>query len=767
MNHTNLISSGKTILFLFIASFAISPFSVQAADIGKNQWQITADKLTRYEDPRSLIAEGNVELIKTEIVQKEIQTEQRTQWNLLLEESTDEQKQESADEDVATESKTITHIKSDWMVYDMDLGTVKARGNIFIQIGTDRLYAEKGSIDLKRQTGTFHNAIILREEKEVHLEGKIIEKTGDLTYRIEDGWIITCKLEDNETPPWSFKAANAEVSIDGYAVLKHATFRIKDVPVLYSPYMIIPTKQTRQTGFLFPEFSMSDRDGVGLNFPLFLNISPSSDMTLYPYYMANRGFMAGMEFRYMLTQNDKGNFRANFLNDDLTDPSETEYYEDSNFTHTNKDRYWLRAKSDHDFGAWTSRLDLDVVSDRDYLLEFKSGLNGFNETNASFSKVFGRGVQNQTTDTRSNTFRILRSWEGMSVIGELLGINDIRANKTNPTPLWKLPSLTFTGRKPVSETTVDFSWDANYVNYWRENGVGGHRIDIYPKLSMPVPLSDYLETSIEAGIRNTSYLIEENGESNWTGNDSENRLIATLATEIGTTLVRDFSLESDDLSAWNHVFRPFMKYYYTPDVDQADLPKFDGTDSIGENNLIVYGFNNFFNVFGTSSTGEYQREYAYLKMQQGYDLRNSQSDEPFTPIELRLGMTPHEQFQFIVKSDVDVYGDDITLFGVETSYRNSRGDYISADYRNKKLENISSIKADAKVNFLTNMAAAYSIERSLEDNKTLDQNIALIYQPSCWAVELSSHYTPSSHKIMLLFTLANIGDDLGINIFKN
>ena len=138
-----------------------------------------------------------------------------------------------------------------------------------MHIGTDKLQAKKGEIDLNSETGTFTDASIIRKEKDLHLEGRIIEKTGDLTYHIEDGWVITCKLKEGETPPWSFGAKDTQITDNGYAVLKHATFRIKDVPVLYTPWMMLPVKRTRQTGFLFPSISSSDRDGFGVNLPFF------------------------------------------------------------------------------------------------------------------------------------------------------------------------------------------------------------------------------------------------------------------------------------------------------------------------------------------------------------------------------------------------------------------------------------------------------------------------------------------------------------------
>ncbi|WP_456387099.1 LPS-assembly protein LptD [Desulfolithobacter sp.] len=752
-------------LVLALIYSVLLPGSIRAADvISAQEWQITADRIIRYATPPCVIAEGNVILEKVQTITRDGKISGKTDWSSLLGESAPATRPGSAE--LRTEKVTVTTVRADWLVYDMDLGTVKARGELLIRIGPDQLTATQGVINLKRETGIFTDATIIRQDKELHLAGRVIEKTGVLTYHIEDGWIITCRLKDGQTPPWSFAAVDATIEDNGYAVLKHATFRIKGVPVLYTPYMVLPAKRRRQTGFLLPRASQSSRDGFGLELPFFINLSPSSDLTLYPYYMADRGLMNGLEFRYVLDQDSKGEFRLNFLNDarsDPKDPDNAEYYRDGNYTHTNENRYWLRGKLDHDFAQWVTRLDLDLVSDRDYLTEFNSGITGFNSTNDRFLEVFGRGFQNGDDDQRKNSFRVLRSWaNGISFQGELLGINDVREDTSAPTPLWKLPAFSLTGLSPVRDTSINLTWNVDYVNYWREEGVGAQRIDLFPRLSMPVPLNRYLETTVELGLRNTSYLVREHGGTTWTRDDFQNRFLFEFSAETGTTMVRDFPMRIGGIHTLSHTFRPYIMYGYIPDVDQEDLPRFDIVDSIGEKNLVTYGLDNYFRIAGTREGRSYQRQYGYLKLSQGYDLRSSESDTPLTPLSLKLGYRPLGDLSLLYKSDLDMYGDGFVMHGLEGSYRDSRGDTVAVDYRYKKLEKINSITFKTRLNLFNHVSAGYSIERSLEDRKTVEENAMLIYQPACWSVELASNYTPGNQKFTLMFRLANIGGPLGL-----
>ncbi|MEJ2058390.1 MAG: putative LPS assembly protein LptD, partial [Desulfofustis sp.] len=314
---------------------AAQPAQANGQSVATEEWDITADRIIRYEDPESIVAEGNIVLIKRKKMPAKppgsAKKEEVSEWYVLLEE--EEPEEEVTPENIVTDQKPVykvqTTIKADWMVYDVTLNTIKARGNISVETDGQVIRAEQASVNLEQETGTFKNATIIGDEKDVHLEGEVIEKIGFKTYHIENGWIITCKIPDDETPPWSFAANDAIIEQDGYAILKHARFRIKDVPVFYSPWLAVPAKNKRETGFLLPEISSGENSGFGFNLPFFWNISDSTDLTVYSQYFTNRGYMPGLEFRYITDPDDKGMAMANYIHDELSDPSETEYYEDT------------------------------------------------------------------------------------------------------------------------------------------------------------------------------------------------------------------------------------------------------------------------------------------------------------------------------------------------------------------------------------------------------------------------------------------------------
>jgi len=750
------------ILALFLLFFACSllPATLVSAESANARWEITADTITRYEDPPRVVAEGNVLLEKKQPIARP-DAAPPLAWNSRE----DQSKQGVTVTDI--ETRTLTTVKADWVSYEASLGVIKARGHLLIDVGGDQMTAESGRIDLQEATGTFEQAKIVHQDQTLHIEGRVIEKTGDLTYHIADGWIVTCKLEPGETAPWSFGAADVEITDGGYAWLKHATFRIKDVPLLYSPLMVLPAKHTRQTGFLFPAVSSSSRDGFNLETPFFINLSPSTDLTLFPRYFANRGLMSGAEFRYVFDENSKGMLMGNYLDDRLSDPAEVDYYRDGQFTHTNSDRYWLRGKVDQDIGQWTTRLDLDVVSDQDYLREFDSGSTGISSSQRKFSDTFGRGFLDKTNQYRENTLMTLRSWDnGTSLFGEFFLVNDVSdQNYTadNPSRAWKLPSLTHAGLVPVADIGgPDFSWNANYTNFWREEGVGTQRVDLLPQLTTAVPLSPYLETTVHGGVRDTLYMIQDNGAADWEDSDSENRFLINLGSELGTIMRRDFSAGFGEVNSWSHTLRPYVAYGYTTLPDSVRVPDFDAVDELEEENAFYYGIDNFFTIAGEHKGKEFDREYAFLKMRQGYDLRSEQSNTPLTPVEVKTGFYPLQLLRLMYRTDIDVYGDGAYRHAIEADYLSERGDTLGLDYRYDLLTDVNSVSGSAWYLLPYNFAAGYSVERAIETSETIEEKIRLRYTQPCWSVELSSDTTPGDQSYMLTFRLANIGTSFGL-----
>ncbi len=788
--------------------FTLSANSL-AATTATEEWNISADKILHFDTPKSIVAKGNVILKKREKLAANFHRSKSaaSSWQQLLEEPPPKTiSAKEAETLSAPQYKTTITINADWIAYDIENKKIKAKGHLRIATSEDELRATSGTLDLKTETGEFREAIIVREQNALHLEGAVIAKTGYNTYKIDNGWAVTCKVEDGETPPWSIASSTTRVTPGGYAVLTNARFRIHKVPVFYTPYLILPVKNTRQTGLLFPELSFSSSGGFSAGLPLFINISDSADITLYPTYFAQRGFMGGAEFRYITGEQNHGMLVGNYLHDELSDPSEVDYYSDTGYTHTNQNRYWLRGKANHTFAdGWISRLDLDVVSDEDYLREFDFGSTGFSKTQDRYLEQFGRGFENDTDQTRKNTIKVLKDWGDISFEGQLLAIDDLNperrriittvrdssgksTQKTELTtdltvkdktsydpatgitteiksekiasPLWKLPELDLNGTTNTGFADITFDWNANYVYYWREEGIGGSRIDLRPSLSAPIPITPYLESRAKFSLRNTYYTIQENGESKWNEDKNLNRFYPELELNLATTLQRDFNFTSP----LRHELRPFIKYFYIPEIDDEEkFPQWDLNDSVAKLNQITYGVDNLFSeVFQGSAIGlEKLHTKASLLVQQSYNLDND--EEPFSDIFTKLSWTPLSGTAVNYKMYYDVYDHDFNSHNFE-GIHTVGNTHVGMEYSYDKKNEIEQLNSWIKTRFLGNWLLAGRLEYSLANEETNVAKGSLSYQAQCWAVTFETRYTPEDISYMILFNLANIGASLGFGL---
>ena len=770
--------------------------SAFAENVNTEEWQITADRIIRFDNPESVVAEGNIVLIKREKVHPPPPPPPKagssTGTSDLLKGAPQTAPSPPADAAPKEQERfeTKSTIKADWMAYDVAQGSMKLRGHVDITSGEEKLIAEHGVVDLTQDTGTFSDATVTLSRNALHLEGKTVEKTGVFTYHIVDGWAITCKVDKGETPPWSFSSSDATVTQGGYALMKNTTFNIRGIPVFYTPYMVIPAKDTRQSGFLFPEMTHSTNNGYGFNLPFFYNISDSSDATFFSEYYQNRGFMPGAEFRYVIRDDEKGTFAASFLNDSLSAPAgdrnadQTAYYNNTLFTHTNSDRYWIRGKMDTTLGDDVIvRLDIDAVSDRDYLTEFNAGqYTGFNEANNRFLQAYGRGFQDATQDQRENTLGVLKTWTGMSLVTEAVAINDVRVPTPGPTPLWQLPGMDFSGVTPIRNSKFNFSWDASYVDYWRQDGIGGQRLDLYPRISTPLPLGDYLESRAEVGARQTFYDVQSHGDSTWDQGDSPSRTLYDFHTDIGTTLARDYAIQAGDFHVLDHKIRPYVQYDYLPNVGQTALPDFDAIDRIQPANTITYGVDNFFDLFKSATNRDFSSnsELTYIKMKQSYylggvrqnilyDSNNNllpadETNKPLSPLDTKFGWKLTPNLDIIYGDDFDVYGHGFLIHSLGGSYRDSAGDTFALDYSYNALLDVNQINVQTQAHLFSHIRGELMFSRSLSQSQTNTENIALIYQADCWSVQIRSIYTPTDSSIMLIFNLANMGTGLPISL---
>ena len=187
-----------------------------------------------------------------------------------------------------------------------------AKGRVLLNERGDTLACEELKMNLDDRRGQVDNAKIFIKSQNFHIDGKEIKSLGQDVYHVEKGVITTC---DGDNPFWRIDAKKIDVTLDGYAKVQGSTFKVKGVPIAYFPYLVVPVKTNRQSGFLFPEVSNTRRKGFQFDNSFFWAISPSSDATFWLDIASKKGPGIGVESRVVTGKDSWLRFYSYYANE--------------------------------------------------------------------------------------------------------------------------------------------------------------------------------------------------------------------------------------------------------------------------------------------------------------------------------------------------------------------------------------------------------------------------------------------------------------------
>ncbi len=630
---------------------------------------------------------------------------------------------------------------------------VKAWGNVVLREGEDVIECERLEVNLETRLGKIYKARLFLKEQNFHIEGREAEKLGENHYRIKEGSLTTC---DEKKPPWKFTVRELEVKemiVGGWGIAKGPVFYIKNIPVLYFPYGIFPVRTERQSGFLIPRFGYSKKYGPEIKNGFYWAMAKNMDTTLTVDWLGERGVKGGLEYRYALTQETKGQVNLYYIDD----------------RSIKKDRYAIFAqhqqKLPYDFYL---KWNINHVSDIHYGRDFDEDL-------PEEAKIDSRSRR----QLRSNLFGG-KNWDQFSFLIDYALYRDLM-KVSNDETVQKLPQISFFAHpQPLFHTPLFYEITSSYTNFWREKGVEAQRGDLFPKISYPLRLFNVLKLESTLGLRETLYRIYDDPWNRLKGWESRETLEAgvEMSAEFykiygGHTFSKVSSLFQ--VSRWMHTIEPMIKYAYSPRLHQSDLPLFDEVDRMPYTNQITYGITQ--RLIGKPikegvSSGPY--EYAKLKVFQSFSFGDPIQRESngkgrhFSNIqgEMWLNFSPY----LSAKTDAEFnpyHGRFDRLNGVIT-VKDRRDDMIQVEYRSTKIPNLERVKAvnlHARVKTIPPLYLFGSFRYNLLEGMRIESIYGAEYQAQCWTLALTiedknrspDHTQKRDLKFQLYLNLFNLG----------
>ena len=168
-----------------------------------------------------------------------------------------------------------------------------------------------------RKSMLAQNQSAIMSESFFKLSGTRLERTNGNDYTMHRAVFTPCLCDEDESPAWSIRSERVETQVGGYADLYHPVIEVKGLPILYLPYLKIPIKNRRQSGFLMPTFSFDSHSGNILSQPVYLDFAPNSDGTVTADFFQKRGTRVGTEFRHQQGEYSGWKFKVEGIRDEL------------------------------------------------------------------------------------------------------------------------------------------------------------------------------------------------------------------------------------------------------------------------------------------------------------------------------------------------------------------------------------------------------------------------------------------------------------------
>ncbi|MCV6605970.1 MAG: LPS-assembly protein LptD [Porticoccaceae bacterium] len=277
--------------------------------------------------------------------------------------------------DITQGNRTLT---SDNGVIDAPNNTADFHGNIRISEPSLLLLGDSARLNLESGAVTVDNASFVFPEAQVRGTADKLIRNEEENLRIEDVTYTSCPPDSNA---WQLVTGSVDVdTTKNVATARNVRIEVKDIPVIYLPWVRFPLGDERQTGVLFPNLGVGGRNGLDFSLPYYINLADNYDLTLTPRYIQQRGNMIEAEFRH-LSSWGRTELNASWLGNDKGGKRNN----DQETIVVGENRWWRNLRHDGAIilgdGTFTTEVDYTKVSDNLYLRDL--GINTLEDSSTT------------------------------------------------------------------------------------------------------------------------------------------------------------------------------------------------------------------------------------------------------------------------------------------------------------------------------------------------------------------------------------------------
>jgi LPS-assembly protein len=593
-------------------------------------------------------------------------------------------------------------VEADEMVYFEETGDATASGNIRYEDLQTFFTAKNAEMNMEKKTGKLYDADIFIKDDNYYIKGALIERKAENEfYSRDETSVTTC---DGPVADWCFRGRDMDLLVNDQFTGREVSFRVRDTPMFYAPYLWAPINKDRKTGFLIPTVSNSNKRGLGISIPFFWALAENRDATFILDAYSKQGLGTGMEYRYI----EPGGIRSAWWLYHIRDEN------------LNRDFTEFRALHDtRAAGGVTLFFNANVVSEKDYYREIVTHKELYNEINPNKEKWLKRFLETTAELNipfdNARAYLLAQYWQDLK-------------HSTGDVPQ-KLPEIGFVMNYTRLGSFL-LSADAAAVNFWRKDGISARRLTVYPTVLHSIG-SDVVLSQI-AAMRGTSYEFYHDDKS------GSNNLQLTF--EYDGNIHARFMKQYD---SFTHIIEPTIRYHYISDSANDHQYTFDDWELNGKTSRLELSLLNRALVKG--------KEMVTARITEPLDLNNG--DRPFRPLEFELGTQKPVPARVSVSYDVNTGQIQTVSSDIKILFSNGS---ISFGQRYNKPENIMVYRAGFEVQPVKPIQAGLEVRYDAKGEGLRQVHAYVRYSAQCWGVRIDAEKKPGDFSVNVMFELFGV-----------
>lgn len=631
-------------------------------------------------------------------------------------------------------TRGTSRLLADRVELNQDTGEAIAQGKVVFFDGQDRLVGDRVDYNLKTGTGVVYNGSAF-SAPHFRLSGERMDRVGEGLYEIQRGVFTTC---EGDSPAWSFRVGSATADLDSLVYGTNASFWVGKIPLIpYIPFFAAALRRERQSGFLFPTLGVSSTKGAFASIPYFWAISDSQDLTLSLDVFTRRGVGLEAEYRYILSERARGAASGFFIHEALLGSARRQEIEEDRLRDQPQR---TSAGTEENRGFFGLKHDWQITP----RLTFKADVN---LTSDDFVyRDYGDRLHDRSLQRTESNVSLSQRWDAWSLVGNLLWYQDLTTDQS--VELQRLPEIRLHGvRQPIPGLPALFyEVEASYTQFVRQLGPEGPRLDLHPRVFLPLPIGVITVTPFLGG-RATYYdqrVVGQRSIAKGTLTIEESvredrlRAQAEAGLEAETRASRVFLLDgAAGLSALQHVVEPRVTYTEIRGVNQKALPQYDPSiDRIGKVSQVEYSLTNRLDARTVAGPDQepIRWEMMRLVLSQIYNLLPA-ADEPFEDLRSDLILQPTRFLRFRGDAAYNVHGLGLRSGNTDLSatYRDVS---LSVGTRYSEITNVNFFNATVAARLASFIDARASANWDLRTGAKVETRVGVDVRFQCWAIML-------------------------------